>query len=67
MLETMLKKTPYQLHKRKMRPKDEKDIRDVMHDYLGAFFTEYKKAVAIPGVIRDFKPDGGVRNLKSRH
>lgn len=50
---------------RLIQPQDEKEIRDVMHDYLGAFFTEYKKSVIIPGVIRDFKPDGGVRNLKA--
>jgi hypothetical protein len=36
-----------------------------MHDYLGAFFTEYKRNVTIPGIIRDFKPNGGVRNLKA--
>jgi hypothetical protein len=41
-----------------MHPQDEKAIRDVMHDYLEAYFTEYKRAVNIGGIIRDFKPDG---------
>jgi len=65
MLETILKKTPFLLQRRQIQPRNEKDIRSVMHDYLGAFFTEYKNHVTIPGVIRDFKPDGGVRNLKA--
>jgi hypothetical protein len=65
MLETILRKTPALLLKRGVQPQDEKQIREVMHDYLEAFFTEYKRAVKITGVIRDFKPDGGVRNLKA--
>jgi hypothetical protein len=36
-----------------------------MHDYLAAFFTEFKQSVKIHGVIRDFKPDCGVRNLRA--
>ena len=34
-----------------------------MHDYLSAFFPEYRHPVRINGVIRDFDPDGGIRNL----
>jgi hypothetical protein len=65
MLENMLRKTPVLVRKRGVDPKSEKEVRDVMHDYLGATFTEYRPDVTIPGVIRDFKPDGGVRNLKA--
>ena len=63
-LEMLLRKTPVLLRKRKVIPKKEQDVQGVMHDYLGAFFTEYKKDFRIPGIIRDFKPDGGVRSLK---
>jgi hypothetical protein len=65
MLENMLRKTPVLVRRRDVDPKSEKEVRDVMHDYLGATFTEYRPGVIIPGVIRDFKPDGGVRNLKA--
>ena len=65
MLENMLRKTPVLVRKRGVDPKSEKEVRDVMHDYLGATFTEYRPDVTIPGIIRDFKPDGGVRNLKA--
>jgi len=65
MLEKVLRKTPALMRKRKVEPKSEKEIRDVMHDYLGALFTQYKPEVTITGVMKDFKPDGGVRNLKA--
>jgi hypothetical protein len=65
MLETILRKTPVLVHRRGVTPSGEIDIQDVMHDYLQAFFTEYKHPITIPGIIKDFKPDGGVRNLKA--
>jgi hypothetical protein len=65
MLENILRKTPVLVRNRKVEPKNEKQIREVMHDYLGAFFTEYKKEITITGVMKDFKPDGGVRNLRA--
>jgi hypothetical protein len=65
LLERLLRKTSKLVRKRNVRPKNEKEVRDVMHDYLEATFTEYRRDVKIPGVIRDFKPDGGVRNLKA--
>jgi hypothetical protein len=33
--------------------------------YLEAYFTEYKRNINIVGIIRDFKPDADVRNLKT--
>ena len=36
-----------------------------MHDYLEAYFTKYRRSINIMGIVRDFKPDGGVRNLKA--
>jgi hypothetical protein len=65
LLERLLRKTPVLVRKRNIQPTKEKDIRDVMHDYLEATFTEYRRDVKIPGIICDFVPDGGVRNLKA--
>jgi hypothetical protein len=65
MLENILRKTPVLVRKRGVEPENEKHVREVMHDYLGAFFTEYKSEITITGVMKDFKPDGGVRNLKA--
>lgn len=64
-LEVILKKTPVLVRNRGVTPMSEPDIQDVMHDYLGAFFTEFRKSVQIPGIIKDFKPDCGIRNLKA--
>ena len=65
LLERLLRKTPVLVRARNVQPTKEKDVRDVMHDYLEATFTEYRRDVKIPGIIGDFKPDGGVRNLKA--
>jgi hypothetical protein len=65
MLENFLRKTPVLLRKRKVVPTSEKEIREIMHDYLGALFTQYKPEITITGILKDFKPDGGVRNLKA--
>jgi hypothetical protein len=65
LLERLLRNTALLVRKRNVQPKNEKEVRDVMHDYLEATFTEYRRDVQIPGIIRDFKPDGGVRNLKA--
>lgn len=64
-LERMLRKTAVLVQKRKVQPTKEGDVRDVMHDYLEAYFTEYRRKVVIPGIVGDFEPDGGVRNLKA--
>lgn len=65
LLETMLRKTPVLVRKQGVKPVSEKDVRDVMHDYLEATFTEYRRKVKIDGIIQDFRPDCGVRNLKA--
>jgi hypothetical protein len=64
-LETILRKTAVLVRKRNVVPRKEQDIQDVMHDYLEAFFTEYKHPITITGITKDYKPDGGVRNLKA--
>jgi hypothetical protein len=63
LLERLLRNTPVLVRKRNVQPKNEKEVRDVMHDYLEATLTEYWRDVKITGIIRDFKPDGGVRKV----
>ncbi len=62
-LETILRRTPVLVHRRGKVPTGELDVQQVMHDYLGAVFIEYKHPLKIRGIVRDFEPDGGVRNL----
>lgn len=64
-LEALLRRTAVLVKRRGVIPSRELDIQDVMHDYLGAFFIEYRPTVSIPGIITDFKPDCGVRNLNA--
>jgi hypothetical protein len=64
-LESILRKSAVIVRNRKIIPKSEHDVQLVMHDYLGAFFVEFKKSVTIHGIIRDFKPDCGIRNLRA--
>jgi hypothetical protein len=64
-LERILRETAMLVRRRGIIPKGELDVQAVMHDYLGAFFTEYTRNITIPKVIKNFKPDGGVRDLKA--
>lgn len=64
-LEAILRRTAVLLRGRDIQPKREQDIQQVMHDYLNAFFPEYKHPITIPGTVQDFKPDGGIRNLRA--
>ncbi len=64
-LESILKNTAYLVRKRQIVPQSEKDIQDVMHDYLEAFFADYTRKLAIAKPIKTFIPDGGVPALKA--
>jgi hypothetical protein len=64
-LATLLRKAPTLLHWRGIEPRGEMDLQNVMHDYLRAWFTEYKHPLTIAGIVKDFKPDGGIRNLRA--
>lgn len=64
-LERILRETAMLVRRREIIPKGELDVQAVMHDYLAAFFTEYTRNIAIPKVIKTFKPDGGVPDLKA--
>lgn len=60
-----MRKTATILHREQLVPTSEHDIQKVMHRALFACFTEYTDSVTIPGVLKNFKPDGGVRNLRA--
>jgi len=64
-LDTLLRKTAVLVHKRGITPQGELDVQNVKHDYLEACFPHYRHPIEIAGIIRNFKPDGGVRNLKA--
>ena len=64
-LESILRKTAWLVCHRGVVPTGETDVQEIMHDYLTAFFTEYTRKVSIPKVIKDFVPDGGVRDIKA--
>jgi hypothetical protein len=63
--EALLRDTAVLVHRRHVTPRRELDVQNVMHDYLEACFPQYRHPVEIAGVIRTFKPDGGVRNLRA--
>lgn len=64
-LESMLKSTAVLLRRRGTEPKSEADIQRVMDDYLLAAFSDYVKHPIIPGFIKNFKPDGGIKSINA--
>jgi hypothetical protein len=64
-LEMILRRTAVLVRNRGVNPTREQDIQLIMHDYLGAFFTEYRHPITILGITNDYQPDGGIRNLKT--
>lgn len=63
-LRDILGATAYLLHRRGVVPKKEKDIQDVMDDYLGAcFLGDYCKKPEVPGFIKNFNADSGIKSL----
>lgn len=63
--EEMLQDTGHLVHRRGVVPKNEHDVQVVMRDYLEVAFPDFLKEFPIPGVLKNFKPDGGVRSLKA--
>lgn len=61
----ILRDTGHLVHKRRVDPKNEHDVQLVMRDYLEVVFPDFVKEFDIPGVLKNFKPDGGVRSLKA--
>lgn len=64
-LEVLLRDTAVLTRKRGIAPRKEQDIQDVMNDYLSAAFPSYSTGFSIAGTLKNFKPDGGVRNLRT--
>ncbi len=62
-LEEMLRDTPALLRRRNCRPKKESDLQEVMHDYLGACFPDFRLNPSIGGTIKNFKPDCGIASI----
>lgn len=64
-LESILHKTAWLVRRRDITPTGEMQVQGVMHDYLGAFFTDYTRKISFPKVMKTFVPDGGVPDIKA--
>lgn len=63
-LEKLLERTAYLLHCRNVVPTKESDVQKVMDDYLRALYgADYHRQFSIPGVVKNFRPDSGIRSL----
>ncbi|HLL04770.1 MAG TPA: hypothetical protein VK539_29565 [Myxococcaceae bacterium] len=63
--EKMLRRTAELIHRQAIQPKSEADIQRVMDELLSAAFVDYSPQIPISGIIKNFKPDGGVRSIKA--
>lgn len=65
-LEKLLDRTAYIVQKRSSVPKKEKDIQCVMDEYLECIYgADYHRQFSIPGVVKNFRPDSGIRSLET--
>lgn len=64
-LEWILENTAVLVHRRKHRLSREADLQHLMHDYLSAAFPDFVKHVRIPGGLKNFEPDCGVRSVNA--
>jgi hypothetical protein len=62
-LEAMLRDTPGLVHRRKENPGNEIELQEIMHDYLGASFPDFRLNPPIGGTLKNFKPDCGIANV----
>jgi hypothetical protein len=63
-LEAMLDDTAA-LVRRRGRPGKEHDVQEVMHDYLGVFFPDFRLNPSIGGTLKNFKPDCGIASVNA--
>jgi hypothetical protein len=63
--EQTLRRTAELIHRRCSQPSSEADVHKIMDDYLHAAFVDYTSQVQVPGVLKNFRPDGGVHSLKA--
>jgi len=65
-LERLLERTAYILQRRNVVPKKESEIQRVMDEYLESMYgAEYRRQFSIPGVVKNFRPDSGIRSLET--
>lgn len=65
-LRDTLEAMPHLLHTRGVVPEKEKDIQEVMDDYLSvAFIGDYVRHPRISGVLKNFDADGGIRTIRT--
>lgn len=63
-LEKLLERTAYTLQKRSVVPTKEADVQHEMDLYLEAMYgADYHRQFSIPGVVKNFRPDSGIRSL----
>ncbi len=63
-MEHILDETNWLVQKEGVTPTSEKQVRDVMHKYLEAYFPSYTRKLVLPKPIKSFVPDGGIADLK---
>jgi len=62
-LEAILHDTPGLVHRRDNPPANEHDLQRIMHDYLSAFFPDFRLNPPIGGALKTFKPDCGIASV----
>jgi hypothetical protein len=63
-LEAMLRGTSALVHRRGPAPAKEAELQATMHDYLSACFSgDFIRIPIIGGVLKNFKPDCGIRSV----
>jgi hypothetical protein len=61
-LEAMLNDTAALVH-RKTPPANERELQEIMHDYLSASFSGFRPNPTIGGTLKNFKPDCGIAGV----
>jgi len=64
-LEWILDATAVLVHRRGEFPSGELTLQPIMHDYLSAAFPSFVKRFRIPGGLKNFEPDCGIRELSA--
>jgi hypothetical protein len=64
-LEQLLRGTAVLVRRRQLNPQSEREIQNVMHDYLGVYFPTYTTQPHVHGALKKFESDGGVSSLKA--
>ena len=64
-LEGMLEDTAVLVRRRGTAPAKEKELQDIMHDYLRACFPDFIRNLSIVGALKTFKPDCGISSVRA--